>query len=295
MQIFERGAAALGHDIYICPLCMREFTRQAVDKRVLTWEHVPPESVGGKKIILTCKPCNSRGGSALDSAVHQRDQHDQFFEAVVLGTREFEDLLKLEMFGENLNVRLLIQEGERKIEIAPGLNDPAVVQRLLEARGRLEQEGAWKDTEFKLTTIQGFKQRRAQLGDLRIAYLAAFAMFGYRYIRLPELAVVRDQLRHPEQDLLPKGFQTYLGWNTSRERSVWIIRDPVRMIFIRLDRTAVVLPTFEAHGEPWTSFREKVSDESRVSLRGDNVGWPTGPRFMLDLPRELNLPPTETP
>lgn len=292
MAVFERGAAALCNlltepkEIYICPLCMRGFSRQAVERRVLTWEHVPPESIGGKRIILTCNVCNSTGGFAVDSAVHRRAQHDQFFEALVMRTSDFEGQLKLHISGEEINAKVAIQGSDVTIEIPGKINDPAAVQRLQESLDRHVEEGTWKESEFMLSTIYGFKQRRSQLSDLRTGYLAAFAMLGYRYIVHPDLAPVRDQLQHPDQELLPKGFQTYVGWNTERERAIWIIRDPLPMVFVRIDRCAVVLPSCEATGEPWSTLTGTVADGSRVTLRGARVGWPTGPRFMLDFPQD---------
>lgn len=295
IEIFERGCAALQpllkdpKDIYVCPLCIRGFSRQAVEHRVLTWEHVPPGSIGGKRIILTCSQCNSGGGAALDAAAHRRAQHNQFFEALALRTSDFEGHLKLHMSDEELNTRVIIRGTEVTIEILGGHNDPAAIHRVLESLEKHVEEGTWKDTEFKLSTIYGFKQRRSQLSDLRTAYLATFAMFGYRYIFRPELKQVRDQLHHPEQELLPKTFQTYLGWNTGRERSIWIIRDPVPLLYVQIDRSAIVLPSFEVPGEPWTKLTENLSNENQVTLRGQPEGWPIGPRFKLDLPEHGSI------
>ena len=39
-------------DAYICPLCQHVY---AIAHDALTLEHVPPESVGGKPILVTCK------------------------------------------------------------------------------------------------------------------------------------------------------------------------------------------------------------------------------------------------
>src|SRR5690349_23826815 len=73
-QFFSRGVEAYqrlsGDDkqYYPCPICLECFDREALDARNLTLEHIPPESIGGKPLCLTCKSCNDRGGHSSDHA-----------------------------------------------------------------------------------------------------------------------------------------------------------------------------------------------------------------------------------
>lgn len=46
---------------YLCPLCLKAYKEQDV-RNVLTEEDVPQHSLGGKRIVLTCKNCNSTCG-----------------------------------------------------------------------------------------------------------------------------------------------------------------------------------------------------------------------------------------
>ena len=43
---------------YLCPLCLKSFTKQEV-RKILTEEDVPQASLGGSRITLTCRQCNS--------------------------------------------------------------------------------------------------------------------------------------------------------------------------------------------------------------------------------------------
>ncbi|MBI2907926.1 MAG: hypothetical protein HYX92_09750 [Chloroflexi bacterium] len=76
---FERGADAVARlwpslpRCYICPLCMRGFLPAALDENVLTLEHVPPQALGGKRILLTCCECNNRAGRELDCEMQALD------------------------------------------------------------------------------------------------------------------------------------------------------------------------------------------------------------------------------
>jgi len=61
--------------IYLCPICLRKFSINDLDNssyNMLTREHAPPESLGGKNKALTCSECNSGAGSKYDSHFSKR-------------------------------------------------------------------------------------------------------------------------------------------------------------------------------------------------------------------------------
>src|SRR4051812_43228082 len=67
-RAFPGIAARLQADsFYVCLICLRPFNGRALTARVLTREHVPPASLGGHRMTLTCEECNSGGGHAADS------------------------------------------------------------------------------------------------------------------------------------------------------------------------------------------------------------------------------------
>jgi hypothetical protein len=51
---------------YVCPLCLFAGSEKALDAGWLSREDVPPKALGGKKIVLTCAPCNNRAGHEID-------------------------------------------------------------------------------------------------------------------------------------------------------------------------------------------------------------------------------------
>src|SRR5688572_2826829 len=68
---FDQGVAALARvrqefdGYYACPLCLVGFDAGELSR--LTREHVPPRSLGGKHLVLTCDDCNHRrGGGKVD-------------------------------------------------------------------------------------------------------------------------------------------------------------------------------------------------------------------------------------
>jgi HNH endonuclease len=78
LQLFRLGAAAVARlspgrvDQYACPLCRTLWVEDAIDAGMVTLEHVPPASMGGKGIVLTCERCNSPAGGTIDAAVRHR-------------------------------------------------------------------------------------------------------------------------------------------------------------------------------------------------------------------------------
>lgn len=54
---------------YVCPLCWQLFDETELEppEPGLTVEDVPPLSVGGAPMVLTCKPCNNRAGTRVDA------------------------------------------------------------------------------------------------------------------------------------------------------------------------------------------------------------------------------------
>jgi hypothetical protein len=65
-------------EYYVCPCCMRVHGREALSDGALTIEDVPPKSVGGRRLVLTCKQCNSTAGTRLDEQARLREEQLDF-------------------------------------------------------------------------------------------------------------------------------------------------------------------------------------------------------------------------
>jgi hypothetical protein len=57
----------------VCPICRKPFTVEALDDGRLSKEHVPPQSVGGHELLLTCTACNNTAGTKLDAAAKTKE------------------------------------------------------------------------------------------------------------------------------------------------------------------------------------------------------------------------------
>ena len=77
---FSEGYDDMGKGSFICPLCLRIFNVGQLGEQVnsyITIEHVPPENLGGKPLVLTCKECNSSCGHDLDVYLRNEIEHHE--------------------------------------------------------------------------------------------------------------------------------------------------------------------------------------------------------------------------
>jgi hypothetical protein len=73
-------------DGYLCPLCINIFSVEDLYQgrpNPLTLEHIEPNSIGGKSVVLTCKACNNDAGRSIDNAlkIHTDHKADNIAEA----------------------------------------------------------------------------------------------------------------------------------------------------------------------------------------------------------------------
>lgn len=121
-------------------------------------------------------------------------------------------------------------------------------------------------------------------GWLRAGYLVAFAAFGYRYVLDPALAIVRQQIKDHEVDIV--GFGSCLGHPTEGFEGVrlFVVRKPeeLRGLVVRFGKHAILLPRpgdlrfyarINHHLERTASHKEMAA----IALE-----WPQEPRFDLD-------------
>ena len=77
-NVFPNGYEDEGKGTFICPLCLRILNIALLGEQVnnfITIEHIPPENLGGKPLILTCKDCNSTCGHDLDVYLRNEIEH----------------------------------------------------------------------------------------------------------------------------------------------------------------------------------------------------------------------------
>ena len=231
-----------------CPICLRPFTRQAVEEgQTVTLEHVPPRSfkAGGIAMCLTCKPCNQSAGRAeqvtLDAA------HDEVKVRL--------DVAGLPPFTARVAVRVddsLFFQVSSRSDVTPGALDKAL-------------------RESRTLTIKGKDPTAHEVNVpwLKAAYLSVFSLLGvhgYKYAEGAAVEAVREQIMKPKDEIIPR----FAG-----EASTWTQRDGILVSgktpgwVVKMGEHIILLP----RGWDRTFYERIVNTPTDEIIIGDGPFW----------------------
>ncbi len=227
-------------DGYICPLCFDTFFEKDLDNSLqnyLTLEDIPPKSLGGKPLALTCKKCNSTSGHELD--VHLLNNLLDTDVNMLLPNSKAETTFELN--GNKMNGTVEVDEkGTLKFDLHPHRSNPNQAKHFMEDMfpprtiyspifypDKMFSNG-YKSPTFHMKFKNTSNERRAEVALLRIGYLLAFATLGNGFLINGGLYKVREQILNPDMDILPKVF--WIKYDFPKEiEGVNIISSPKEM------------------------------------------------------------------
>jgi hypothetical protein len=182
---------------YLCPLCLAEFTEEAVlgASPKLTLEDCIPKGLGPIVLVLTCDSCNNTAGAMIDSQLHTRLDFESFCKATQ------EEPVRGRMTYEGLSVGIEV--------IRTGGPTPRMDIKIIEEQSNKEHiqliQDTMKDMKEKGLLHQGMKLHfgpktiphnpRALTALLKAAYLLFFKAMGYGAILSSIFDPVRRQIR----------------------------------------------------------------------------------------------------
>ncbi len=286
-ELFHKGSSALSRlglsdrSIYRCPICENDFDQNDIDSGELTLEHIPPQSIGADFCILTCQSCNTTAGTKLDSQVAIRHKNTQFARGLLTKQGQCTAKGAFQLGPDTLNVKFVVENGRLEIHLLSQINDPAKRQSVLDQLHRLT-DGGWEGQLFTVTLSPGFDTWRARIGDLRIAYLTLFAVFGYTYAFSDALDDVRAQLRRPGQRILDSYFFSVPRSSTT-QRFIGIVKKPFKCIVVCFLGSAVFLPLWIDDCNFYKRAAAILNQQSRRSLSGlIQIQWPEEMQLFFD-------------
>jgi hypothetical protein len=260
--------------MYVCPVCDVPWGEQAIDTGELTAEHVPPESFGGRELVLTCKRCNNEAGFTIDADARRKEN---VVDAVIGGlTKTLR--VRVSHRGLRVNARLKVRGDTTVLDV--GLNNhPDALRAFREA-------GPPTQTEV---TVDFFNDKYSELGAkiswLRSAYLLIFALEGYRFSYDPALQVVKQQILNPRERAIFSFTieqQKSISWSTQR---ILQISEP-RCIGVQFGRYVILPPQ---PGDVAFHDRLQVYIEARPKgqpsfISGQSYECPREPTFGPSVP-----------
>lgn len=183
---------------YMCPLCMNIYTEQEAYK-LLTEEDVPQNSLGGSRITLTCKECNSTCGHQIDihllNAIKSKDQS---------------------LFLPNTNRQVLVESGDQYLNASLEVSNIKDIKLIVDTKRNNPQ--VWKS--FNSTILKPFEivdvldkplktiKRRVEAALIKNAYLLLFVKTGYIFLFDSHYDILRRQIKQPDVFHLPEGLWT---------------------------------------------------------------------------------------
>ncbi|MDO9309079.1 MAG: HNH endonuclease [Deltaproteobacteria bacterium] len=286
ISLFQRGAAAAERytgtsDLYMCPICGNAFNMSDLLTAKLTLEHIPPSSVGGKGIALTCETCNKTAGYTIDAAVSGRADVINFTNVIANSESSLGVKACLQIGEDSVNVQVLCEEdGTVNFLILGDSNNPCTVERTSAYMERLARDREGDGEVLHVVSRARYHGRMAQVGDLKTAFLAAFAAFGYRYALDPRLELVRSQILHPCEHIID-GWSVALNLPEDRQYML-MITESVTGVVVKLDKVGVILPWLESRSDFYGELARTYSPNERLQLNGKIVTWPTRLEMALD-------------
>ena len=257
---------------YICPLCLRVILPLVE----LSYEHVPPKSLGGSRLCLTCRECNSKAGHSIDAAMHREQMLGR-----LLSLDGHKVRIKLGIDGSELNATIARTTQSIDIQVTPKRNNPTVEEKV---RARLTTSQLPLPA-FNITAPGGYRKIDAENGYLKSAYLAAFSKFGYRWILDPEVAPIRDQI----QGLRRMDYINYRIGIKNDGRAppsgFYFMESPLSLVMARIGDYGVFLPW--PGGAPIKEISTWIEDEKSRGPSAKHsyikfAPWPRGLELTLD-------------
>lgn len=288
MAIFEVGASAIAryrngdNSLYFCPICANGYTRQSAENGdALTLEHVPPKSINGKDIIMTCRKCNSRSGDVIDAHVANKQELDEFskiasgssLDGVING-------VSLKTAESSITVEIFQEDDRVNIKAINKASNPKDIDNTLKTLNEMKQGNGGDlilQKQFKIN------ERSLELSYLKSAFLLVTAWLGYGYAFNPILQLIRKQLMNPTETIVEDFFVPRLNSdNTSFQRKIFIVRIPYSSMLVTFDQHSVILPFLTSDENLYSNLKSMHSDTLRITASDKIIDWPSKIIMCLD-------------
>ena len=254
LQFFERGNTH-------CPICLTPFTEPDVRAgKVVTLEHAPQKSVGGKHACLTCKQCNTGVSAGVDRAVadYHRAQDDGGY------------YMTVEEDGERAKLH------PKHVQIDHEAGTVKISRELHKVPANMRRWLTDSPPQVKLTWTRP-TDHAIGMGLLKSAYLMVFSLLGeagYRYAQGEAVSSIREQLLSPEKELIRPLVSSATTTNPHfPEHAVLLTEDQCWLV--KIGTNWAILPP----GRSIDRYRRLAEAFHAGPLTpGSTVGWPA-PKF----------------
>jgi hypothetical protein len=121
-----RASPGTSFERTLAPICLAPFTIEALLEKRLSAEHVPPKSVGGRELLLTCTVCNNSAGTKLDADAKTKED----VRIAMAGMLGRPHRIKATIGSLRVNGELRTSGGSYSLQIPPKINKPGTNEAL---------------------------------------------------------------------------------------------------------------------------------------------------------------------
>lgn len=284
-KLFYEGSSAIrkifdvDDDVYVCPICRGVFGVQHMQNKELTLEHVPPASVGGKAIILTCKECNNQAGHKFECHESKKKKVINFANTLLGGKDGHGGKGRLKFEGVSVNVAISTSGGKTTIEILEGQNNPNLSQNITESIEDVIGISPQPEIQFNIESIESYDFKKYQLSLLKSAYLVAVAKFGYCYGLSPTLENIRCQIKEPENVVVENW---HIKPNCKLQSNILGVDHKNGVVIVVLGGESVLLPWHLSSMKNYKSITNQLAENVKYNFSFVPVVWPTSFEAALD-------------
>lgn len=205
-QILERASRSIEkfypelRGVFICPTCLCRTTVE--DTIAISEAHIVPRAAGGRWTTLLCRKCNCTYGSLQDK---------WFGEYLSLIRHPALDLLRakhqaghFEVAGQRVNGRYQVRaDGGVEFLVVVQENSPEAMRAFDQKMAEARVTGSY---ELSIPIPILANKHVVNSAFLTAAYLLWFRELGYSWALQSHLDPIREQIRKPDQQVLPKNF-----------------------------------------------------------------------------------------
>ncbi|MCK5147533.1 hypothetical protein KAR48_12320 [bacterium] len=258
-------------DFAICPLCLNRFN----SFNDFSLEHVPPESQGGKDILITCRICNSKAGYTIDNQLHKQELVKNFYENL-----ENSRKIKFNLPGVSLNSSIEHKlRSQFIIKISKDNNHPENIKKFEAVVSSYNENNNWHECNFSINKMIKYNPFQAEICYLKSAYLIAFVQFGYRYIFRDELQIVREQINNYKTRTINGFFAKNEGLSEDQNYLI-ILDEPFKALAVKFGNKYIFLPFLESKKNFYKSLSKY--DSTNLEIRGTKLSVPTKTELLFD-------------
>jgi hypothetical protein len=191
------------NDIFVCPICLTGFSREAIHEKILTDGHVWPKHIRANSEeaksmhVLLCADCNHNAGARGDAQMQLSEKIRKDRETGKLGQAKLLFIRKKDGIQINMNVDSYTYHPETNSATATTKIDKNIRWRNNNPKDQQDFEETYRNNEFADLIIlppNNFKPELIHAGWITSAYLMGFYCLGYRFIFDKSLDPVRKYI-----------------------------------------------------------------------------------------------------